>query len=363
MVDGPQFGSHFSAALAMLRHLMGKVIGINLGTTNSCVAVLEGTAGGQPTPTVIPNAEGARTTPSIVGFASSGERLVGHVAKRQAVANPENTIYAVKRLMGRKFADAEVARQASLAPYQVIEASNGDAWIRVRDRDYSPPEISAMVLAKMREVAESFLGEAIAEAVVTVPAYFDDAQRQATKDAGRIAGLDVKRIINEPTAAALAYGLDRSSKETIAVYELGGGTFDISVLTIDAGVFSVRATGGDTHLGGEDFDQRIIDLLANEFVAQNKIDLRSDRMALQRMKESAEKAKHELSSSLETEMNIPFVASGAEGPLHLMRMMKRSELKYSRAISWKGRSRYAERHFVMRSSKSVTSRTWCSWGA
>jgi molecular chaperone DnaK len=306
---------------------MAKIIGIDLGTTNSCVAIIESSPVSGVQPIVIPNSEGARTTPSVVGFASSGERLVGHVAKRQAVANPENTVYAVKRLMGRKFADEEVARQAALAPYKLVEAPNGDAWIRVRDRDLSPPELSAMVLAKMREVAESFLGETISEAVVTVPAYFDDAQRQATKDAGRIAGLDVKRIINEPTAAALAYGLDKNEKETIAVYDLGGGTFDISVLSIHGGVFSVRATGGDTHLGGEDFDQRIIDKLADEFAAEFGIDLRKDRMALQRLKEAGEKAKHELSSSLETEINIPFIATGSGGPLHLQRMMKRSELE------------------------------------
>ncbi len=306
---------------------MGKIIGIDLGTTNSCVAIIETTAVASPQPRVIPNSEGARTTPSVIGFAASGERLVGHVAKRQAVANPENTVYAVKRLMGRKFADEEVKRQAALAPFKIIEAPNSDAWVRIRDRDLSPPELSAMVVAKMREVAETFLGEAVAEAVITVPAYFDDAQRQATKDAGRIAGLEVKRIINEPTAAALAYGLDRQEDETIAVFDLGGGTFDISVLSIAAGVFSVRSTGGDTHLGGEDFDQRIIDSLAEEFLAEFGVDLRKDRMALQRLKEAAEKAKHELSSSIETEINIPFIATGSSGPLHLQRAMKRSELE------------------------------------
>ena len=306
---------------------MGKIIGIDLGTTNSCVAIVETSSVASPQPKVIPNSEGARTTPSVVGFAASGERLVGHVAKRQAVANPENTVFAVKRLMGRKFGDVEVRRQTALAPYRIIEAPNGDAWVRIRDRDLSPPEISAMVLAKMREVAETFLGEAIAEAVVTVPAYFDDAQRQATKDAGRIAGLEVKRIINEPTAAALAYGLDNKDSETIAVFDLGGGTFDISVLSISTGVFSVRATGGDTHLGGEDFDQRIIDALADEFLNEFEVDLRNDRMALQRLKEAAEKAKHELSSSIETEINIPFIATGPGGPLHLQRSMKRSELE------------------------------------
>jgi molecular chaperone DnaK len=305
---------------------MGKIIGIDLGTTNSCVAVLEETAAGSK-PTVIPNSEGARTTPSVVAFSANGERLVGHVARRQGVTNPEFTIFAVKRLMGRKFADREVRRQIELAPYRIIEASNGDAWVRARDRELSPPEVSAMVLDKMREVAESYLGEKVTDAVVTVPAYFDDAQRQATKDAGRIAGLDVKRIINEPTAAALAYGLDLDERETIAVYDLGGGTFDISVLQIESGVFSVRATGGDTHLGGEDFDQRIIDTLADEFETENGVDLRKDRMALQRLKEAAEKAKHELSSSLETEINVPFIATGPSGPLHLQRAMKRSDLE------------------------------------
>lgn len=305
---------------------MGKVIGIDLGTTNSCVAIVESPAGTRQEK-VIPNSEGARTTPSVVAFAANGERLVGHVAKRQAITNPENTVFAVKRLMGRKFRDREVQRQIELAPYRIVEAANGDAWVRIRDRDMSPPEVSALVLQKMREVAEAFLGEQVTEAVVTVPAYFDDAQRQATKDAGRIAGLDVKRIINEPTAAALAYGLDQSSRETIAVYDLGGGTFDISILTIDAGVFSVRSTGGDTHLGGEDFDQKLIDLFAQEFLDENGVDLRKDRMALQRLKEAAEKAKHELSSSLETEVNIPFVATGKTGPLHLQRAIKRSELE------------------------------------
>ncbi|PKN39843.1 MAG: molecular chaperone DnaK, partial [Deltaproteobacteria bacterium HGW-Deltaproteobacteria-20] len=258
---------------------------------------------------------------------ANGERLVGHVARRQGVTNPEFTIFAVKRLMGRKFADREVRRQIELAPYRIIEASNGDAWVRARDRELSPPEVSAMVLDKMREIAESYLGEKVTDAVVTVPAYLDDAQRQATKDAGRIAGLDVKRIINEPTAAALAYGLDLDERETIAVYDLGGGTFDISVLQIESGVFSVRATGGDTHLGGEDFDQRIIDTLADEFETENGVDLRKDRMALQRLKEAAEKAKHELSSSLETEINVPFIATGPSGPLHLQRAMKRSDLE------------------------------------
>ncbi|WP_438026414.1 molecular chaperone DnaK [Sorangium sp. So ce233] len=308
---------------------MGKVIGIDLGTTNSCVAVVEGTGVGSANDVrVIPNAEGARTTPSVVGFPASGERLVGQVARRQAVTNPQNTIYAVKRLMGRKFSAPEVSKQISLAPYKIVEAPNSDAWVEVKGRSYSPPEISAMILGQMKQVAERFLGEPVTEAVVTVPAYFDDAQRQATKDAGRIAGLDVRRIINEPTAAALAYGLDKVKAETIAVYDLGGGTFDISILEIAGGVFSVKATGGDTHLGGEDFDQRLIDLLADEFEGKNRIDLRRDRMALQRLKEAAEKAKHELSSSLETEINIPFIAVGpGGGPLHLERTMRRNELE------------------------------------
>ncbi|MCL2822556.1 MAG: molecular chaperone DnaK [Polyangiaceae bacterium] len=305
---------------------MGKIVGIDLGTTNSCVAVLEDSSVGSK-PSVIPNSEGARTTPSVVGFAGSGERLVGHVARRQGVTNPEYTVFAVKRLMGRKFSDVEVRRQIELAPYRIIQAPNGDAWIRARDRDLSPPEVSAMVLDKMREVAESYLGEKVDEAVVTVPAYFDDAQRQATKDACRIAGLSIRRIINEPTAAALAYGLSVEEGETIAVYDLGGGTFDISVLRIEGGVFSVRATGGDTHLGGEDFDQRIIDSLADAFSSETGVDLRKDRTALHRLKEAAEKAKHELSSSLETEINIPFIATNASGPLHLQREMKRSDLE------------------------------------
>jgi molecular chaperone DnaK len=307
---------------------MGKIIGIDLGTTNSCVAIVEVPhAGAAPDIKVIPNAEGARTTPSIVGFAPSGERLVGQVAKRQALTNPQDTVFAVKRLMGRKFDSNEVKKQIELAPYRIISSPNGDAWVRVQERDISPPEVSAIVLAKMKEIAESFLGETITEAVVTVPAYFDDAQRQATKDAGRIAGLSVRRILNEPTAAALAYGLENKERERIAVYDLGGGTFDISILELSSGVFNVRATGGDTHLGGEDFDLRIIELLAKEFVEENKVDLRKDRMALQRLREAAEKAKHELSSSLETQINLPFIAAGPAGPLHLERVMKRSELE------------------------------------
>jgi molecular chaperone DnaK len=308
---------------------MGKVIGIDLGTTNSCVAVVEGAGVTSAADVkVIPNSEGARTTPSVVGFPASGERLVGQVARRQAETNPQNTIFAVKRLMGRKFRAPEVRRQIELAPYKIVEAPNGDAWVEVRGRSYSPPEISAIVLEQMKKVAEKYLGEPVTEAVVTVPAYFDDAQRQATKDAGRIAGLEVRRIINEPTAAALAYGLDKSQAETIAVYDLGGGTFDISILDIAAGVFSVKATGGDTHLGGEDFDQVIIGKLADEFSRQKGVDLRKDRMALQRLKEAAEKAKHELSSALETEINIPFITVGPNGaPLHLERTLRRNELE------------------------------------
>ncbi|MBX3183190.1 MAG: molecular chaperone DnaK [Polyangiaceae bacterium] len=307
---------------------MGKIIGIDLGTTNSCVAVLEGTsASGQPEVRVIPNPDGARTTPSIVGFAASGERLVGQVAKRQATTNPENTVYAVKRLMGQGYDAPDTLRHRDMVPYEVVRHENGDAWVRVQGRSMSPPEISSFILATAKEMAESFIGESVSEAVITVPAYFDDAQRQATKDAGRIAGLDVKRIINEPTAAALAYGLDQSGSERIAVYDLGGGTFDISILEISQGVFNVKATGGDTHLGGEDFDSRLIDKLADEFQAAHGQDLRKDRMALQRLKEAAEKAKHELSSSLSTEINIPFIASGSAGPLHLERSMKRSELE------------------------------------
>jgi molecular chaperone DnaK len=307
---------------------MGKVIGIDLGTTNSCVAVLEGvSASGQPDIRVIPNPEGARTTPSVVAFAASGERLVGQVAKRQATTNAQNTVFAVKRLMGRKFADPSIAKDLALLSYKVVEHDNGDAWVDVSGKRLSPPEISSIVLASLKATAERFLGETVDQAIVTVPAYFDDAQRQATKDAGKVAGLDVKRILNEPTAAALAYGLDRSGSERIAVYDLGGGTFDISILEIAAGVFNVRATGGDTHLGGEDFDSRIVDLLAREFQQQNNVDLRQDRTALQRLREAAERAKHELSSSLETEVNIPFIALGAAGPLHLQRAIKRSELE------------------------------------
>jgi molecular chaperone DnaK len=307
---------------------MGKIIGIDLGTTNSCVAVAETTASGKLEVRIIPNAEGARTTPSVVAFAANGERLVGQAAKRQAVTNAVNTVYAVKRLMGQKFSSEEVQRQAQVVPYKMFGTQNGDAWVQVGGKDMSPPEVSAIILAKMREIAEAFLGEPVSDAVVTVPAYFDDAQRQATKDAGKIAGLDVKRIINEPTAAALAYGLDKKDAERVAIYDLGGGTFDISILEIRDGVFSVKSTNGDTHLGGEDFDRRILDSLADTFDKEHKVDLRKDKLALQRLKEAAEKAKHELSSSLETELNRPFSAQSAGGePLHIVKTMTRSELE------------------------------------
>jgi molecular chaperone DnaK len=308
---------------------MGKVIGIDLGTTNSCVAVVEApTGGGKIDVRIIPNSEGARTTPSIVAFAAGGERLVGQAAKRQAVTNSGNTINAVKRLMGRKFSSYEAERQTKFSSYKIVEAENGDAWVSAGGKDMSPPEVSALILQKMREIAETFLGETVTDAVVTVPAYFDDAQRQATKDAGKIAGLDVKRIINEPTAAAIAYGLDKSQSERIAVYDLGGGTFDISILEISEGVFSVKATNGDTYLGGEDFDQRIIDNLSDGFLKDHGVDLRTDKMALQRLKEGAEKAKHELSSSLETEINLPFVATSGKGePLHIVKTMTRTDLE------------------------------------
>ncbi|HZZ86386.1 MAG TPA: molecular chaperone DnaK [Anaeromyxobacteraceae bacterium] len=305
---------------------MGKVIGIDLGTTNSCVSVMEG---GEPV--VIPNSEGSRTTPSMVAFTEGGERLVGQIAKRQAITNPDSTVYVVKRLIGRKMGDAEVARTASLVPYHIVPADNGDAWVEVERKRYSPSEVSAMVLAKMKQTAEDYLGESVTEAIVTCPAYFNDAQRQATKDAGRIAGLEVLRIINEPTAAALAYGIDRQEEgksEKIAVYDLGGGTFDITILELNSGVFEVKATNGDTFLGGEDFDQRVIDWLAGRFQEQHRIDLRKDRMALQRLKEAAERAKHELSSALETEVNLPFItADPATGPKHLAETIDRKTLE------------------------------------
>jgi molecular chaperone DnaK len=299
---------------------MGKVIGIDLGTTNSCVAVMEG---GEPK--VIPNAEGFRTTPSVVAFSKTGERLVGLVARRQAVTNPRSTIYSIKRFMGRRF--DEVTNEIKLVPYEVARADNGEVRVKAGDKSYSPPEISAMILQKMRQTAEEYLGEKVTEAVVTVPAYFNDSQRQATKDAGRIAGLDVKRIVNEPTAAALAYGLDKKKDEKIAVFDLGGGTFDISILEIGEGVFEVKSTHGDTHLGGDDFDQRVIDFLAEEFKKQEGIDLRKDAMALQRLKEAAEKAKSELSGTMETDVNLPFITADQNGPKHLNIRLTRSRLE------------------------------------
>ncbi len=300
---------------------MGRIVGIDLGTTNSCVAILEG---GQPV--VIPNAEGARTTPSVVAYTTSGDRLVGQVAKRQAAQNPANTISSVKRLMGRPFDSEEAQKQKSHVPYNIVRSDGGDAWVEVQGRRMSPPEVSAAILATMKQIAEAYIGEPVTDAVVTVPAYFDDAQRQATKDAGRIAGLDVKRIINEPTAAALAYGLDKgdAAASRIAVFDLGGGTFDISILDIQKGVCRVIATNGDTFLGGEDFDQRIVDLLADEFQKEHGVDLRKDRLALQRLRDAAEKAKHELSSSFETEVNLPFIAATAQGPQHLLRTIPRA---------------------------------------
>ncbi len=303
---------------------MSKVIGIDLGTTNSCVAVMEG---GEPV--VIPNSEGSRTTPSIVAFTDSGERLVGQIAKRQAVTNPENTLFAVKRLIGRKLESPEAKRAVTLSPFRVVASPNGDAWIDVRGKLFSPQEVSAQVLLKMKQTAEDYLGEPVTEAVITVPAYFNDSQRQATKDAGRIAGLNVLRIINEPTAAALAYGLDRgkdNKTERVAVYDLGGGTFDISILELSSGVFEVKSTNGDTFLGGEDFDQRIVDYIAKRFQEQNGIDLRKDRMALQRLKEASERAKHELSSATETEINLPFITADQTGPKHLIETLDRATL-------------------------------------
>jgi molecular chaperone DnaK len=301
---------------------MSKVIGIDLGTTNSCVAVMEG-----KDVRVIENSEGARTTPSMVAFSESGERLVGQSAKRQAVTNPSNTLYAVKRLIGRRFDDPTVAKDKDLVPYSIVKGDNGDAWVECKGQKYSPSQISSYILTKMKETAEAYLGETVTQAVITVPAYFNDAQRQATKDAGRIAGLEVLRIINEPTAAALAYGMDKKNAGTIAVYDLGGGTFDISVLELGDGVFEVKSTNGDTFLGGEDFDQRVIDYLADEFKRDQGIDLRKDKLALQRLKEAAEKAKIELSSSKETEINLPFITADASGPKHLVLKMTRAKLE------------------------------------
>ena len=301
---------------------MAKVIGIDLGTTNSCVAIME-----SGDPVVLANSEGSRTTPSVVAFTESGERLAGQIARRQAITNPENTISAVKRLIGRRTDDPLVQKASSLLPYKIVRNDNGDAWVEIRGKRYSPAEISAFILQKMKQSAEDFLGEKVSEAVITVPAYFNDSQRQATKDAGRIAGLNVLRIINEPTAAALAYGLDKKKDEKIAVFDLGGGTFDISILELGDGVFEVKATNGDTFLGGEDFDQRIIDYLADEFKKDQGIDLRKDRMALQRLKEAAEKAKCELSSSMETDINLPFITADQQGPKHLNMKLTRSKLE------------------------------------
>jgi molecular chaperone DnaK len=302
---------------------MAKVIGIDLGTTNSCVAVMDGAA-----PKVIENAEGARTTPSVVAFANDGERLVGQAAKRQAVTNPEFTFFAIKRLIGRRFEDPLTQKDMGMVPYKIVKGDNGDAWILGREnKKYSPSEVSAFILQKMKETAEAYLGEKVSQAVITVPAYFNDAQRQATKDAGKIAGLEVLRIINEPTAAALAYGMDKKGSGTIAVYDLGGGTFDISVLEIGDGVFEVKSTNGDTFLGGEDFDQRVVNYLADEFKKENGIDLRSDRLALQRLKEAAEKAKIELSSAVQTEVNLPFITADATGPKHLTMKITRAKLE------------------------------------
>jgi molecular chaperone DnaK len=299
---------------------MAKVIGIDLGTTNSVVAVVE--AGD---PVVIPNQEGSRLTPSVIGFTKEGEILVGQVARRQAITNPENTVFSIKRFMGRRY--DEVLQEIKLVPYKVVRAENGDARVEIRGKAYSPPEISAMVLRKLKEAAEGYLGETVTRAVITVPAYFNDSQRQATKDAGTIAGLDVLRIINEPTAASLAYGMDKKKDETIAVYDLGGGTFDVSILEIGDGVFEVKATNGDTHLGGDDFDQRIMDWIADEFRKEHGIDLRKDRMALQRLKEAAEKAKCELSTTLQTEINLPFITADASGPKHLVLTLTRAKLE------------------------------------
>ncbi|MEE8227133.1 MAG: molecular chaperone DnaK [Kiloniellales bacterium] len=301
---------------------MSKVIGIDLGTTNSCVAVMEG-----KDPKVIENTEGARTTPSMVAFTESGERLVGQPAKRQGVTNPEHTLFAIKRLIGRRSDDPMTEKDKDLVPYKIVKAKNGDAWVQAQGKDYSPSQVSAFILQKMKETAEAFLGDEVTQAVITVPAYFNDSQRQATKDAGKIAGLEVLRIINEPTAAALSYGLEKKGSGTIAVYDLGGGTFDISILEIGDGVFEVKSTNGDTFLGGEDFDKRVIDYLADEFKKEQGIDLRDDKLALQRLKEAAEKAKIELSSSMETEVNLPFITADASGPKHLTMKLTRAKLE------------------------------------
>jgi len=302
---------------------MSKIIGIDLGTTNSVVAVMEG---GEPV--VITNPEGSRITPSVVGFTKSGERLVGQVAKRQAVTNPENTVFSIKRFMGRKY--DEVNEEMKMVPYTVVRSGNGDVRVNAGGKEYSPPEISAMILQKLKQAAEEYLGQTVTQAVITVPAYFNDAQRQATKDAGQIAGLDVKRIVNEPTAAALAYGLDKKKDETIAVYDFGGGTFDISILEVGEGVVEVKATNGDTHLGGDNLDQRVIDWIVSEFKKQEGIDLSKDRMALQRLKEAAEKAKMELSTVMETDINLPFITADQTGPKHLT--MKLTRAKFEQTV-------------------------------
>src|ERR1700710_2679072 len=301
---------------------MSKVIGIDLGTTNSCVAIMEG-----GDVRVIENSEGARTTPSIVAISDSGERLVGQSAKRQAVTNPSNTLYAVKRLIGRRYDDPLVEKDKGMVPYTIVRGDNGDAWVQARGEKYAPGQISAFILGKMKETAEAYLGEKVDQAVITVPAYFNDAQRQATKDAGRIAGLEVLRIINEPTAAALAYGMDKRKTGTIAVYDLGGGTFDISVLEIGDGVFEVKSTNGDTFLGGEDFDMRLVEYLADEFRKENTVDLRKDKLALQRLKEAPEKAKIELSSATQTEINLPYITADASGPKHLTLKLTRAKFE------------------------------------
>jgi molecular chaperone DnaK len=318
--EGPRSGPR--AAIARKEDGMSKIIGIDLGTTNSCVAIMDGSQ-----PRVIENAEGARTTPSIVAFTEGGERLVGQPAKRQAVTNPEHTLFAVKRLIGRRHSDPTVTKDKGMVSYDIVEGPNGDAWVKARGERYAPSQISAFVLGKMKETAESYLGENVTKAVITVPAYFNDAQRQATKDAGKIAGLEVLRIINEPTAAALAYGLDKEGDKTIAVYDLGGGTFDISVLEISDGLFEVKSTNGDTFLGGEDFDLRLVDYLAGEFQKENGIDLKKDRLALQRLKEAAEKAKIELSSATQTEINLPYITADAGGPKHMALKLSRAKLE------------------------------------
>src|SRR5687768_6002802 len=301
---------------------MARAIGIDLGTTNSCVAVMEGKQA-----KVIENAEGARTTPSVVAFSDSGEVLVGQPAKRQAITNPENTVFAIKRLIGRRFDDPITKKDMGMVPYKIVAGPNGDAWVEIKGKSYSPSQISAFILRKMKETAEGYLGQQVTDAVITVPAYFNDSQRQATKDAGKIAGLNVLRIINEPTAAALAYGLDKRGSGKIAVYDLGGGTFDISILEVGDGVFEVKATNGDTFLGGEDFDMRLVGYLADEFKKESGIDLRGDRLALQRLKEAAEKAKIELSSAMQTEVNLPFITADASGPKHLTMKITRAKLE------------------------------------